>query len=219
MPISDFFGAEAGFRLKPMGRLRFGGALLDLRPLTLEQTLVLHGILSPQWEVLAAMDGKPIDEAMAEVGAIFLPLVRTCFEYLFPDVPVEHFDAATPEETVALWNWYLGVHDVPRVMRGIFGVGEPEEDEAELPEGFKGNPAVRGFRNLENATGRKIEELLALRVEAFLSIREDYESRIDESEVEYVPKPRYSVAWSDFGMIFAGGGPGGIVQAGPEADQ
>lgn len=200
MPISDFFGCEAGFKQKPAARLRFGGGALLVRYATVEQALRVYSKVAPKVDVLQEIEGKSPSEVIGSIGSEFLPLARDIFYILNPDETPDRFEQATGEELVEWWNWYLTNHDLGRIMRDLFGIGKDEE--LADPE-----DTVRHFRIVEEKSGRKIEELLQMRAEAFLTLVEDLYREAKESQPQ-----RYGFSWGDVNNYFGGGAPGGIVE-------
>lgn len=161
MPFSDFFGVEPVYKLAVKARLQFGGALLELRPLTLEQVFSCWDLLGAEMRSDLAscfMKQKEPDDA---TGAA----LHTLFDFLHPEHP-EAYLAASDEEVAALFKWYMDEHQWLRIFEGVFGLGkEPTYREPENLE----EDAIDNLYLIEVHGGRTIESLLSMRVEAYLS--------------------------------------------------
>lgn len=205
MRLADFYGCRPN-PLAVADVLVVGGRSVELRPLTLGQTLELWDAVlpwMPQWiEYLikvSELGERPEDGDATEWDAAFRGLDTSWLPFvygragsvLFADKGEawlhEMFDAASGEDLAELYAWYVDRHDWRRILARVFGIVVDDEGRATQQE--TDHPLIVMY-GIERNGGRRIEDLLSMRVEAYLSfveIMEEYIKRAKASDNQVEP--------------------------------
>lgn len=186
MPISDFLGADAGYRLRARQVIPFGGGLLELRPISLGEFFQLWGALSawlPAWEKMVRLgeEGVPFDQLDKSWEG---PCFRKAFEIIWPDRSVDQFDLASAEEMQRALDWYIQEHSWLRILGGVFGcLGGQVGEEGLAASRISDDEALDRLHMIEIMGGRSIETILSMRPEAAIEYLRSF-WRIKKEQLE-----------------------------------
>lgn len=164
MPLTDFFGTTAGFTQRPAVFVPFGGERLGLRYLTVADVWRLWSLFQADSErIFAGFTGKDA-AAMHGFGTFVTDAVRL----VYPDLAERRYADASASEYSAIFQWHAEHQRWSDIFEDLLHVkvGDTPTKPATDDE------VIDYYRLMEQHTGRKIEELVNMRAEAFISLED-----------------------------------------------
>lgn len=175
MRLTDFFGADVGYKQRVVTVLSFGGEPLPIRHLCLEEFFVLSGQFG---HIAEAIKRIAIGESSAKEVADLEQDMALAVRLLYP----ESKGPGSFLEYLNLIKWYWQSHDWDRIVEEFKSTDEVSDEEA-----------LELFMMVDRTIGRSLEVMLAMRPEAALDAI-DYAQKIVNEKMDTVKKEAASQA-------------------------
>lgn len=173
MKLSHFYGCSPS--LSPAGVLSVGGELIELRPLRAVDVWELWDEVLPYVEAWAGFfmsAGKPAEERdLSWIEPVFRAALRVLWREKGEAWAIERANRATPDELLSVYKWYVDNHDWRVIFMGLLGIDiDQPHHKQDKPKTDRN--AVEILFELSDETGIRIEDMIGMRAEAYVSFTE-----------------------------------------------